>query len=105
MKLGYGKDCIRCLENRELKLVDIDLINAVIEELNIRDKIRINDEYINFLLGDPQKAISGFRKRENLTKQELADMLGVWKSSIRAWETGKTLISRAKFEQLKRCMS
>jgi len=104
-RLGCSHYRIRHIENDEVKLVDINLLIAVIEELGIRDKININDDYLEFLMDNPSEAIINFRKARNLTRKELADMMGVFATSIRDWEIGEAIISRAKFEQLKRCMS
>lgn len=81
-----------------MKLVDIKLLESVIKELKIEDKLIINDDYIEFLLNDPCKNIVDIR-------QEFADMLEVSITSVRRWENGNSHISRNKYDKLKKCMS
>jgi len=104
-KLGYSKDALQHTENREMKLIDINLLKAVIKYLNIENKININDDYISFLLDNPYEKIINIRQSMNLTRQEFANMLDVSITSVRRWELGNSNITRTKFEQLKKCMS
>ena len=48
LKLGYDRCVLDHLENRELKLVNVKLIKNIIKELDIEDKIVMNDDYIAF---------------------------------------------------------
>ena len=105
LKLGYSRDALHHIENKEMKLIDINLIKAVIEELNIKDKVNINDDYIAFLLDNPCKTIFILRQKMNLSRQEFAKVLDVSSTSVRRWECGNTNISRIMFEKLKKCMS
>lgn len=105
LKLGYTRQALHHIENMEMKLLDINLIKDVIKELDIEDKININDDYIIFLLDNPHQTIIFLRKKLKLTRPKFAEMLGCSITSIKRWENGNTLISRAKFEQLKKCMS
>jgi len=102
LKLGYSRDALRHIENEEMKLVDINLIKGIIDELNIADKININDDYIHFLLGNPRETIIDLRREMNLTLRSFANMLDVSATSVKRWECGNSLMSRAKFEQLKK---
>ena len=105
LKLGYSRDALHHIENREMKLLDINLIKAVIEELDIADKIRINDDYITFLLDNPHEKIRAMRKNANLSIRKFADMIGVNPTSVKRWEYGKSNISRKQFDIFKKCMS
>lgn len=100
-KLDYDRGVLDRLENRDLKLVNINLIKDVIKELDIADKIIINDDYIAFLLNNPSKAILDFRKKNNLKQIDLARMLGKSISVIKNWENGKSQMTRASYDKLK----
>ena len=101
LKLGCDRGVLDCLENRELKLVNIDLIKEVIKELDIEDKIIINDNYIAFLLDNPIQTILDFRKKNNLKRIDLAKMLDKDISVIKEWQTGKSQMTRASYDKLK----
>lgn len=103
LKLGCDRGVLDRLENRDLKLVNINLIKDVIKELNIEDKIIINDDYIAFLLDNPNKAIIDFRKKNNLKQIDLARMLGKSVSVIKNWEKGKSQMTIASYDRLKKC--
>lgn len=105
LKLGCDRGVLDHLENRELKLVNINLIKDIIKELNIEDKIIINDDYIAFLLDNPIQTILNFRKKNNLKRIDLARMLDKDISVIKKWETGKSQMTRASYNKLKKCMS
>lgn len=84
-----------------MKLVNVELIKGIIEELNIQDKININDEYISFLLDNPCDKIIETRQKLKLSRKDFATLLGVDISSVRRWELGNHHISRKKYERLK----
>lgn len=105
LKLGCDRGVLDHLENRELKLVNVKLIKDIIKELDIEDKININDDYIAFLLNNPSKIISNFRNKNNLTVNEFAKMMNTVESVIRNWENGKTQMTRTSYNKLKKCMS
>lgn len=101
IKLGCDRGVLDRLENRELKLVNVKLIKDIIKELDIEDKIAINDDYIAFLLDNPIQTILDFRKKNNLKQIDLAKMLGKSLSVIKNWESGKTQMTRANYDKLK----
>ncbi len=105
LKLGYTRQALHHIENMEMKLVDINLIRDVIKELDIADKIIINDDYIAFLLDNPSKKIFELRKKLNLTRPKFADLINVSMTSVKRWENGNGHISREMYERLKKCMS
>ena len=84
-----------------MKLVNVELTKGIIEELNIQDKININDEYISFLLDNPCDKITLARQKLKLSRKDFATLLGVDISSVRRWEFGNHHISRKKYERLK----
>ncbi len=104
-KLGVTREALFHIENRDMKLVDIKLLESIIKELKIEDKLVINDDYIEFLLNDPCKKIKYIRKQMNLSLVSFADMLQVSDTSVRRWENGNCHISREKYNKLKKCMS
>lgn len=104
-KLGCDRGVLDHLENRELKFVNIKLIKDVIKELDIEDKIVINDDYIGFLLDNPIQTLLDFRKKNNLKQIDLAKMLGKSLSVVKSWETGKAQITRTSYNKLKRFFS
>ncbi len=105
LKLGYDRGVLDHLENREMKLINIDLIKDIIRELKIEDKIIINDDYIAFLLDNPSKTILDFRKKNNLKRIDLARILKTHVSVIKRWENVKCQMTRTSYNKLKKCMS
>ncbi len=101
LKLGCSKDALQHIENREMKLVDINLLKKIIKELDIEDKININDDYIKFLLNNPCKTIFKLRSDLGLSREEFSQILDVSITSVRRWELGNSNISRNKYEKLK----
>ena len=63
------------------------------------------DEYHLFLYRDPGQHIRQFRKKYGYTQQQLADKLGVWRQSVRAWEKGYKKISKAHYIRLMKLMN
>lgn len=101
LKLGCDRGVFNRLENKELKLVNVKLIKDIIKELDIADKIVINDDYIAFLFDNPSQTILDFRKKHNLKQVDLARMLGKSVSVIKNWESGKSQLTRASYDKLK----
>ena len=101
IKLNFERSTLIHLENREMKLVNANLIKGIIKELGIEDKIKINDDYINFLLNNPCEKIRRARKKRKLTIKEFSKLVGVNETSVRRWEHGHYNISRKKYEKLK----
>ena len=46
VKLNFHRSTLNHLENRDMKLVNVELIKGIIEELNIQDKINIKNAEI-----------------------------------------------------------
>lgn len=101
IKLNFERSTLNHLENHEIKLVNVNLIKGIIEELGIEDEININDDYINFLLNNPCEKIRRTRKKMKLTLRQFGNLLGVSDTSVRRWEHGNCQISRKKYERLK----
>lgn len=105
LKLGCDRGVLDHLENRKLKLVNIELIKDIIKELDIEDKIVMNDDYIEFLLDNPSKKIYELRKKLKLTRPKFAELINVSVTSVKRWENGNSHISREMYKRLKKCMS
>ena len=105
LKFGCDRGVLNRLKNKELKLVNVKLIKDIIKELDIADKIVINDDYIAFLLDNPSQTILDFRKEHNLKQIDLSKMLDKDISVIKKWETSKSQMTRVSYNKLKKCMS
>ena len=104
LKLGFNKNAMRDIENNPIKLVDVSLIKSIIAELDIGDKIKINDDYVAFLLDNPFEKIRQTRKEQNLSRKDFAEILGVSASSIKQWELEQHHISRKCYDRIKKHM-
>ena len=58
------------------------------------------DAYLRFLYMGGQVTVKGIRKRLKMTQSKFAKELGVSRSSIRDWESGKKELSRKSWEKL-----
>lgn len=99
-KIGYSKNALKNIENNEIKAVNIEMIIAIINELNIKDKISITDDYILFLMNNPAEQIIAFRKIQKLSVSQFAKKIGVSESSVRRWEKGNNHISRKEYNKM-----
>lgn len=101
-KLNVDRYTLYCIENKMYKqLYFPDTILKVLDELNIKDKIIWNDDYIEFVLNGGGNRIRNYRKKENISRYELAMKLNVHYGTIKKWENDTTIISRHKFDELK----
>lgn len=66
-----------------MKLVDINLLKKIIKELDIEDKININDDYIKFLLNNPSKTIFKLGSDLGLSREEFSKRLNISITSVR----------------------
>lgn len=103
-KLNCDRGVIFNIENKESKLINVKLLKAIINELDIKDKIIINDDYIKFILNNPKEEIRKLRKKYNMTRNSFGEMLGIKFSVIKNWESGKSQPTRTSFEKIKKCM-
>jgi len=104
IKLGIDRGALSRLENNEQKLIDIKFIKRVIDELDIADKLIMNDDYINFLLNNPKDEIRAMRNKLGVTRPVFAKMIDMEPTAIKNWENGRCQITRASYEKLKKCM-
>ena len=104
LRLGYERGVIDSLENDEIKMVNVNLIRDVIKELDIEDKVVINDDYIAFVLNEPDQQLLEFRRKNHLTRVELSRMMGTHISVIKKWERGQSIMTRTSYNKLKKCM-
>lgn len=103
-KLGCKRGVLNQLENREIKLINIDIIQGILKELNIEDKINMNDDYIAFILNNPSETIVNFRNNNNLKISDLSKMIKTNVNVIKKWEKGTEQITRNSYNKLKSCM-
>jgi len=103
--IGTTKNSLRHLENKKLLLLDMKLLGSVCAYLKIEDKIKYNDDYIEFVMKNPTAQINDYREREGISVYELSLRLNCDYSSAKNWASGKRLISRKKYEVLKKLMS
>ncbi len=69
------------------------------------DPYLLADEYHSFLLKGQAVQIKAFRKQHGFTQEQLANMLGVSRNTVKRWEKEKDTITRLNFEVLRRYMS
>ena len=103
-KIGCERGALMCLENKDIKLANTNVIKGVIKELNIENKIIINDDYVSFTLNNPSKEIVNFRKKNKLKVIDLSKMIKTETSVIKRWESGKAQITRKSYDKLKKYM-
>ena len=99
--LGVSKECIRHVENDEVKLFKTELIKKILFYLEAQDKIQYNDDYIEFIIKNPIAQINEYRKKEGITIYELSLRIETGYSVVKRWISGKNTISRKKYEILK----
>lgn len=99
--VGMSKFTIQRIENKEIKLVNFELLDKLIDYLGIQDKIQYEDEYIRFIKRNPIAVIKDYRKRNNLTQYQLSKLLNVGDGTVKQWETGRHVISRNSYEKIK----
>ena len=104
LKLNCDRGVLDVIENREIKLINVSLIKDIIRELDIEDKISINDDYIDFMLNKPSEQLREFRRKNNLKRADLSKMIGTDISVIKKWEKGQSQMTRASYNKLKKCM-
>lgn len=100
INLNFHRSTLHHLENKDIKLVNINLIKRILEELDIENKITINDNYISFLMNDPCNKLLKLRQSLNLTRSEFASLVNVSITTVRRWELGNTHISRNIYNRL-----
>ena len=98
--LGVDSCTIKQIENKTYKqLHSTTIITNIIDYLDIRDKIKINDDYLEFILKKKQHEIFDFRIKYNIALIDFANMIDVYPKTIIKWEKDQSTISRKKFEK------
>ena len=88
------------------KLHNTTIITKKKNYINIKDKIKINDDYLEFILKKKQHEIFDFRIKYNIALIDFANMIDVYPKTIIKWEKDQSNISRKKFEkyiEIKNC--
>lgn len=102
-KLGFGRDVLLHIENDTMTHIDINRLNDIIKELGIENKIKINDDYILFILNNPSAKLKLFRKKMGFTQKKLAQLLDVDRNTVYKWEKGSQM-SKTSYFTLKELM-
>ena len=98
--LKVSRDTIMDLENREIKMPNIELLNRIFEILDIKEKVILPD-YIKFLMDKPEEKIKQFQKNNKLIHIKFAKLIGIDRSNLRKWINGQVQISRKGYEKLR----
>ncbi|MCI9279704.1 MAG: helix-turn-helix domain-containing protein [Bacilli bacterium] len=93
-RLNVSRDAILNLENKDKQLYDVNLIKNIISIIDEERKIKINDDYLNFILNNPGQKIRLYREKYNLNKTEFAQLMGVSLKTVRCWEKSVSIISK-----------
>ena len=54
-RLNVSRDVILNLENKDKQLYDVKLIKDILSIIDEEKKIKINDDYLNFILNNPSQ--------------------------------------------------
>lgn len=99
-RLNVSRDVILHLENKDKQLYDVELIKNILSIIDEEQKIKINDDYLNFILYNPGQKIRLYRGKYNLNKNEFAQIMGVSRKTVRCWENESNVISRDNYKIL-----
>ena len=79
----------------------IKTLRKIFRVLDIEEEVIVKmDAYLRFLYMGGQATVKDIRKRLRITQIKFAEELGVSRSSIRDWESGKKELSRKSWEKL-----
>lgn len=91
---------IMAIENKKAYYC-IKTLRKIFRVLEIEEEVIIKmDAYMRFLYMGGQATIKDMRKRLGMTQHKFAEELGVSRSSIRDWKSGKKELSRKSWEKL-----
>lgn len=99
--LGVDSCTIKQIENKTYKqLHSTTIITNIIDYLDIRDKIKINDDYLEFILKKKQHEIFDFRIKYNIALIDFANMIDVYPKTIIKCEKDQSTISRKNLKNI-----
>ena len=99
--VGVSRNSIMHIENDEMLLVNISLLDKLVSYLGIENKIKYEDDYIDFIKNNPASQLKAYREKEKITMYELSKRLNTDYSTVKKWENGKSVISRKRYERFK----
>ena len=98
--VNVSRYTIMAIENKK-EYYCIKTLRKIIRVLEIEDEVVAKvDAYMRFLYMGGQATVKDVRKRLKMTQSRFAKELGVSRSSIRDWESGKKKLSRKSWEKL-----
>ena len=98
--VNVSRHTIMAIENKK-EYYCIKTLRRIFRVLDIEDEvIGKMDTYMRFLYMSGQATVKDIRKRLRMTQSKFAKELGVSRSSIKDWESGKTELSRKSWEKL-----
>ena len=98
--VNVSRYTIMAIENKK-EYYCIKTLRKIFRVLDIEDEVMSKmDTYMRFLYMGGQATVKDIRKRLGMTQSKFAEALGVSRSSIRDWESGKKELSRKSWEKL-----
>ena len=98
--VNVSRYTIMAIENKK-EYYCIKTLRKIFRVLEIEDEVVPKmDEYTRFLYIGGQATVKDIRKRFEMTQSQFAERIGVSRSSIRDWESGKKDLSRKSWEKL-----
>ena len=98
--VNVSRYTIMAIENKK-EYYCIKTLRKIFRVLGIEDDvIEKMDAYMRFIYMGGQVTVKDIRKRLGMTQSKFAKELGVSRSSIRDWESGKKSLSRKSWEKL-----
>lgn len=103
-KIGFERGMISKYENKEIKLLNVKAFKAIMQELDIEDKMIVHDDYISFMFNNPIQQLLDFKIKNNIESTDLSKLIDTDISVIKRWERGQSQMTRASYNKLKKCM-
>ena len=98
--VNLSRYTIMVIENKK-EYYCIKTLRKIFRVLDIEEVVVAKmDTYLRFIYMGGQATVKDMRKRLGMTQSEFAESLGVSRSSIRDWESGKKELSRKSWEKL-----
>jgi len=98
--VNVSRYTIMAIENKK-EYYCVKTLRKIFRVLDVeKEVIAKMDAYLRFLYMGGQATVKDMRKRLGMTQSKFAKELGVSRSSIRDWESGKKELSRKSWEML-----
>lgn len=95
-KINVSRDTVMSIENKDKQFYNVETINRILSIIDKNQELNIKDEYIKFILSNPNEKIRLYREKYNLNKTEFAKLMKVNRKTIRSWENNTHTISKEK---------